>query len=65
MAKTNPLQFIQQVRQEADKVTWPTRRETFITTVMVMIMVTFAAIFFLTVDAVLSRVVNAVLLYGI
>ena len=65
MAKTNPLQFIQQVRQEAEKVTWPTRRETLITTVMVMIMVTFAAIFFLTVDAVLSRVVNALLLYGI
>ena len=65
MAKTNPLQFIQQVRQEADKVTWPTRRETFITTVMVMIMVTFAAVFFLTVDALLSRAVNALLLYGI
>ena len=65
MAKTNPLQFIQQVRQEADKVTWPTRRETMITTVMVMIMVAFAAIFFLTVDAVLSRVVNTVLLYGL
>jgi preprotein translocase subunit SecE len=65
MAKTNPLQFIQQVRQEAEKVTWPTRRETLITTIMVMIMVTFAAIFFLTVDAVLSRAVNALLLYGI
>jgi preprotein translocase subunit SecE len=65
MAKTNPLQFIQQVRQEAEKVTWPTRRETMITTVMVMIMVTFAALFFLTVDAVLSRVVNVVLLYGL
>ena len=65
MAKTNPLQFVQQVRQEAEKVTWPTRRETLITTIMVMIMVTFAAIFFLTVDAVLSRAVNALLLYGI
>ena len=65
MAKTNPLQFIQQVRQETEKVTWPTRRETLITTIMVMIMVTFAAIFFLTVDAVLSRAVNALLLYGI
>ena len=65
MAKTNPLQFMQQVRQEAEKVTWPTRRETMITTVMVMIMVAFAAIFFLTVDAVLSRVVNAVVLYGL
>jgi preprotein translocase subunit SecE len=65
MAKTNPLQFMQQVRQEAEKVTWPTRKETMITTVMVMIMVAFAALFFLGVDAVLSRVVNAVLLYGL
>jgi len=65
MAKTNPLQFAQQVRQEAEKVTWPTRKETMITTVMVMIMVALAALFFLGVDAVLSRVVNAVLLYGL
>lgn len=65
MARTNPLQFIQQVRQEAEKVTWPTRRETLITTVMVMIMAAFAAVFFLGVDAVLSRLVNFVLLYGI
>ena len=65
MAKTNPLQFMQQVRQEAEKVTWPTRKETMITTIMVMIMVTLAAVFFLGVDAVLSRVVNAVLLYGL
>jgi preprotein translocase subunit SecE len=65
MARTNPLQFMQQVRQEAEKVTWPTRRETLITTVMVMIMVTFAALFFLAVDAILSRVVNVLLLYGI
>ena len=65
MAKTNPLEFIQQVRQEGEKVTWPTRRETLITTVMVMIMVALAALFFLGVDAVLSRVVNTVLLYGI
>jgi preprotein translocase subunit SecE len=65
MAKTNPLQFMQQVRQEAEKVTWPTRKETMITTIMVMIMVALAAVFFLSVDAVLSRVVNAVLLYGL
>ena len=65
MAKTNPLQFAQQVRQEAEKVTWPTRKETMITTVMVMIMVALAALFFLGVDAVLSRVVNVVLLYGL
>ena len=65
MAKTNPLEFMQQVRHEAEKVTWPTRRETMITTVMVMIMVALAALFFLGVDAVLSRVVNAILLYGL
>jgi preprotein translocase subunit SecE len=65
MAKTNPLQFMQQVRQEAEKVTWPTRKETMITTIMVMIMVALASVFFLAVDAVLSRVVNAVLLYGL
>ncbi|HUF43955.1 MAG TPA: preprotein translocase subunit SecE [Aestuariivirgaceae bacterium] len=64
MAKTNPLEFMQQVRQEAEKVTWPTRRETLITTVMVMIMVALAAVFFLGVDAILSRIVNLVLLYG-
>jgi preprotein translocase subunit SecE len=65
MAKTNPLQFMQQVRQEAEKVTWPTRKETMITTIMVMIMVALASVFFLAVDAVLSRVVNTVLLYGL
>ena len=56
---------MQQVRQEAEKVTWPTRRETLITTVMVMMMAAFAAVFFLGVDAVLSRLVNAVLFYGV
>lgn len=46
MAKINPLEFIQQVRTEVSKVTWPTRRETTITTVMVFLMVTFATVFF-------------------
>ena len=39
MAKTNPVEFLQQVREEARKITWPSRKETMITTVMVMIMV--------------------------
>ena len=43
MAKTNPVQFIQQVRQEAEKVTWPTRKETMITTAMVFVMVVLAS----------------------
>ncbi len=62
-SKTNPFEFIQQVRQETKKVTWPTRRETVITTVMVLIMVTLASIFFLGVDTVLRWLVNLVL-YG-
>ena len=46
----NPFQFIQQVRSEVSKVVWPTRRETFMTSVMVLIMSTLAAIFFFFVD---------------
>ena len=62
MAKTNPLEFLQQVRQEAGKITWPTRNETLITTMMVLIMVALASLFFLGVDAILKWVVDSVLL---
>jgi preprotein translocase subunit SecE len=54
MAKTTPFQFVQQVRSEVAKVTWPSRRETAITTVMVFIMVFLASMFFLAADQVLS-----------
>ena len=54
MAKTNPFEFVQQVRDEAAKITWPSRRETTVSAVMVLIMVAFAAVFFLAVDAVLK-----------
>jgi preprotein translocase subunit SecE len=54
MAKTNPLEFLQEVRQETRKITWPTQKETMITTVMVLIMVVLASGFFLVVDAVLK-----------
>ncbi len=64
MAKTGPLEFIQQVRQEASKVTWTTRKETYVTTVMVFIMVAFAAVFFLLVDQVFSLVVKFLLGLG-
>ena len=50
MARTNPLQFIQQTRAEVAKVVWPTRREVLLTTVMVFIMATLTAIFFALVD---------------
>jgi preprotein translocase subunit SecE len=61
MAKPNPIEFMQQVRQEGSKVTWPTRNETVITTIMVLIMVALASVFFLGVDAVLNWVVERVL----
>ncbi len=50
MAKLNPAQFIREVRQEVAKVTWPTRKETLITTGLVLAMSALAAIFFLVVD---------------
>jgi preprotein translocase subunit SecE len=64
MAKTNPVQFVQEVRSEASKVTWPTRRETIVTTVMVFIMVVVAAVFFFVADQVLSFGVSYVLGLG-
>jgi preprotein translocase subunit SecE len=54
MAKTNAAEFVQQVRQELNRVTWPTRRETMVTTAMVFVMVFIAAVFFFVVDQVLS-----------
>ena len=54
MARTNPFQFIQQVRTEAAKVTWPTRRETAITTLMVFVMVLLATVFFFAADEIMS-----------
>ncbi len=62
MAKTNPIEFLQQVRQEAGKITWPTRNETLVTTMMVLIMVALASLFFLGVDAILKWIVDSVLL---
>ena len=64
MARTNPFEFLQQVRTEVSKVTWPTRRETLITTAMVMLMSVAAALFFLAVDWVLSTIVTFVLGMG-
>ena len=50
MARTNPLQFVQQVRSEVSKVVWPTRREVTITSIMVFIMAVLTALFFFFVD---------------
>ncbi|MEE2933254.1 MAG: preprotein translocase subunit SecE [Pseudomonadota bacterium] len=64
MAKTSPAQFIREVRQEANKVTWPTKKETGVTTVMVFVMVFIAAIFFLLTDQVIAWLVKLVLGLG-
>ena len=61
MARTNPLQFIQQVRAETAKITWPNRRETMLTTVMVMIMASVFAAFFFMVDLIIRFGLEAVL----
>ncbi|WP_297296633.1 preprotein translocase subunit SecE [uncultured Methylovirgula sp.] len=60
----DPLQFIQEVRQEATKVTWPTRRETLITTGLVIAMVILTSLFFLAVDEVLQLTVRFILNVG-
>jgi preprotein translocase subunit SecE len=64
MAKLNPLQFIQEVRHEVGKVTWPTWKEVWITTVMVLIMVTMAALFFLLADFIFQHVMQLILGLG-
>ncbi len=64
MAKTNPGEFVRQVRAEMARITWPTRKETAVTTVMVFIMVFILALFFLVVDQALSKVVRLVLGIG-
>ena len=64
MAKINPFKFLQEVRAEAQKVTWPTRRETAITTAMVFVMVTIASVFFLVADQVMRLVVTYLLGIG-
>ncbi len=64
MAKSGPLEFIQQVRQEASKVTWTTRSEAVVTTIMVFIMVAFAAVFFFIVDQLLGVAIQAFLGIG-
>ena len=64
MAKTSPAQFVQQVRAEAAKVVWPTRRETLITTGLVLALVVLTSVFFVVVDQVLRQVVSLVLGFG-
>ncbi|MGH1481446.1 MAG: preprotein translocase subunit SecE [Geminicoccales bacterium] len=64
MAKVSPAQFVREVRQEMAKVTWPTRKELITTTAMVFIMAILAAIFFFSVDQVISWVIQLILGIG-
>ena len=64
MAGANPLNFLQEVRQEVSKVTWPSRRETAITTAMVFVMVAIASVFFLVADQIIRIFITFVLGLG-
>ena len=57
----SPFKFLQEVRSETSKVTWPSRRETMITTIMVFIMVAAASVFFFVADQILRFVVTLIL----
>jgi preprotein translocase subunit SecE len=64
MAKISPFKFLQEVRAEGEKVTWPTRKETTVTTIMVFVMVAVASVFFLLADQVMRIAVSYVLGIG-
>ncbi|MBO9714951.1 preprotein translocase subunit SecE [Sphingomonas sp.] len=61
MAKTSPLEFVRQVQAETRKIVWPTRRETIMTGVMVMIMTTILGVFFIGIDSLFDAIVNFLL----
>ena len=63
-SKTNQFTFLQQVRAEASKITWPSRRETMISTAMVLVMVIFAALFFFAADQLIGWILSLVLNVG-
>jgi preprotein translocase subunit SecE len=60
--RTNPFQFLQQVRAEVAKVVWPTRRETMLTTIMVLIMAALTSVFFFFVDSLIRTALRLVLM---
>ena len=60
----NPFHFIEEVRQETSKVTWPVWKEVWITTAMVLVMVALTAVFFLFTDMIISHAVKFVLTLG-
>jgi preprotein translocase subunit SecE len=63
-SKANPFAFLQQVRSETSKVTWPSRRETMISTAMVLFMVLFASLFFFAADQLIGWLLSMLLSIG-
>jgi len=61
VAKTSPIEFVKQVQTEARKIVWPSRRETVMTGIMVMIMTTLLGVFFLGIDSIFDFIVNSLL----
>ena len=61
MANINPAKFIREVRQEMNKVTWPTRKETLVSTSMVLALVFIAAVFFILVDWVAGTLIHMII----
>ena len=64
MAKVGLFEYLQRVRSETAKVVWPSRRETVVTTIMVVLMAVFASVFFLLADQVFSKVIGFILTLG-
>jgi len=64
MAKVSPFKFLQEVREETEKVTWPSRKETVITTAMVFVMVAIASVFFLVIDQLARTAITLILGIG-
>ncbi len=58
---TNPLKYVQQVRNEVSKIVWPTRKETMTTTLMVFVMSAIVALFFFIIDTITSNVLDIIL----
>lgn len=65
MAKTGPVEYFRQVRNEMKKVTWPTRKETTVSTIAVFIMVFIAAMFLYFADQLIAVIVRAIMGFGL
>lgn len=63
MANTSPMQFFRQVKQEVKKVTWPAKKEVTRATIMVMVIVAVASVFFFFVDMIFAAIVRMIFQY--